>query len=171
MPTALHLIRPSEFVCLDADKHPDMEATTRALQDLAYACRKRGVERAMMDLRELVMSSRPYFTPRQLAELVETFLDAGFTKKQRLAILYQKDPHGGVRNFTFFSRMHGMQVQAFQEFERAIYWLSGEQDALASSPPGTPIPVRKGKTKKETRHATRFTRVDLQPLSKSKRHL
>jgi hypothetical protein len=108
MPTDLHLIRASEFVHLDADKHPDIEKSKKRLMNLVYACRKRGVDRAMLDLRGLPMPSKPYFSPKEIAGLVESFHEAGFTKKQRLAVLYEWDNYGGVRNFTFFSRMHGM---------------------------------------------------------------
>src|ERR1700722_3754315 len=100
MPISLQVIRANEFVCLDADEHLDMEASRKALQDLAYACRKRGLERAMLDLRGVPILPKPHFTTSQLAELVGTFRDAGFTKQQRLAILYQQDIHGGIRNFT-----------------------------------------------------------------------
>lgn len=167
MPTALHLIRASEFVCVDADEHIDIEHTKKTLRDLVYACHKRGVKSAMMDLRGMPIPSKPYFTSNELAELVETFHEAGFTKNERLAILYEWDNFGGVRNFTFFSRMHKMQVQAFQDFERAIYWLSEQQDALGSSPPGTPIAIAKAKIKKSTAHTTRITRADI-PRSAAK---
>lgn len=167
MPAALHLFRANEFVRMDADEHVDMEHTKKTLKDLVYACQKRAVNSAMMDLRGLPIPAKPYFTPKELAELVETFQEAGFTKKQRLAVLYEWDNYGGIRNFTFFSRMHKMQVQAFQDFERAIYWLSEGQDEIASSPPGEPIPVAKGKTKKWTGHTVRLTRADI-PQSAAK---
>lgn len=172
MPTALHLIRASEFVCMDADEHINIEHTKKTLRDLVYACHKRGLNSAMMDLRGMPIPAKPYFTPNELAELVETFYEAGFTKNQRLAVLYEWDVYGGIRNFTFFSRMHKMQVQAFQDFERAIYWMSEQQDALASSPPGTPIPIAKAKTKKSTGHTTRITRADIShPAAKpARRH-
>ena len=147
MPTALHIIRANEFVRLDADEHMDLEASKKLLLDLVNACHKRGLDHAMLDLRKLPIPDTPYLTPEQMAELVGAFSEAGFTKKQRLAILYEKDPHGGVRNFTFFSRMYKMQVQAFQEFERAAYWLSEEGESNDSSP-GVPIPVRKRVTKR-----------------------
>ncbi len=175
MPISLQVIRANEFVCLDADEHLDMEASRKALQDLAYACRKRGLERAMLDLRGVPILPKPHFTTSQLAELVGTFRDAGFTKQQRLAILYQQDIHGGIRNFTFFSRMRGMQVQAFNEFERAMYWLSEDQDPYALQP-GEPIPITpisKREPKKQPGSLpTRLNRTDLlRPAPKmTKRH-
>lgn len=148
MPIALHVIRASEFVCLDTDEHLDFEASKKALQGLAHACRKRGLDRAMLDLRGLPVLPRPHFTPTQLAALVGTFREAGFTRQQRLAVLYQHDVHGGIRNFTFFSRMRGMHVQAFRDFERAMFWLSEDHnpDDLG---PAVPIPIVKREPKKK----------------------
>jgi hypothetical protein len=147
MPTALHIIRANEFVCLDAEEHVDLEESKKLLLDLVRACHKRGLDHAMLDVRRLPIADKPYLTPEEMAELVGAFSEAGFTKKQRLAILYEKDPHGGVRNFTFFSRMYKMQVQAFQDFESAAYWLSEEEESCDSQP-GVPIPVTKRETKR-----------------------
>jgi hypothetical protein len=157
---ALHVIRANEFVCLDTDEHLDMEASKKALQNLAQACRKRGLDRAMLDLRGLPVLPTPHFTAAQLAELVGTFRDAGFTRRHRLAILYQQDVHGGIRNFTFFSRMRGMQVQAFHDFERAMFWLSEEDPNELQ--PGVPIPIAKREPKKQPMPLpTRLNRTDI----------
>ena len=60
----------------------------------------------------------------ELAALVGTFREAGFTRQHRLAVLYQRDPHGGARMFAFIGVMRGWQVRAFSEFEPAFVWLS-----------------------------------------------
>jgi hypothetical protein len=51
MSAELQVIRANEFVCLDANEHLDFEASKKALQELAQACRKRGLNRALLDLR------------------------------------------------------------------------------------------------------------------------
>ena len=127
MPVDLHIIRASEFVCLDAHEHLDFEATKEALATLARACRSRGLERALVDLRSFPIPEKPAFTPDELASLIDTFRDAGFTKKQRLAILYRSDPHHGARMFAFIGRIRGWHVQAFEEFEKALLWLSAQE--------------------------------------------
>ena len=80
-------------------------------------------------------------TTTQLAALVDTFRDAGFTTSQRLAVLYRKDPHHGVRMFAFISSLKGWRVRAFDEFEKALMWL---QDADEPTPAvvGEPISIR-----------------------------
>src|SRR5215510_4106595 len=110
MPMELQIIRASEFVRLGAREHLDFEASKRALALLAQACRKRGIDRAMLDLRELAIPAKPLFTPSQLAALVGTFREAGFSRAQKLAVLYRSDPHRGARLFAFISIMRGWQV-------------------------------------------------------------
>jgi hypothetical protein len=126
MPVDLQVIQANEFVCLDADEQLNFEASKEALQTLALACRKRGLDRALLDLRAVPIPDRPLFTPTQLAALVRTFHDAGFGREQRLAVLYRSDPHGGARTFAFIGRIQGWQVRAFEEFEAAFHWLSEE---------------------------------------------
>src|SRR5947208_11951203 len=91
MSLELQVIRASEFVCLDPDEHLDFEASKKALQLLALACHKRGLNCAVVDLRSLPVPSKPQFTKTQLAALVGTFRDAGFSRQQRLALLYHQD--------------------------------------------------------------------------------
>ena len=148
MPVELHVIRASEFVCLDPHELLDFEATKKALQSLAVACHKRGVGCAVVDLRGLPVPSRPQFTKTQLAALVGTFRDAGFSQQQRLAVLYQQDIHGGIRDFAFISRMRGLQVQAFTDFEAALLWLSeGEKSESKPGQSGIPVPITQARDK------------------------
>ena len=79
MPVELQVIRAAEFVRLDPDEHLDLEASKEVLRTLASACRKRGLDRAVVDLRKLPVLARPHFTKTELAALVDSFRDAGFT--------------------------------------------------------------------------------------------
>ncbi len=171
MPIELHLIRASEFIRLDPNEHIDFEASKRVLQDLAYACRKRGIDRAMVDIRNIPVPNEPRFTPSDLAALVGAFREAGFTRQQRLAILYKHDVYGGVRNFTFFSKLRGLQVQAFHEFETAFYWLTDEQSAGLEK--GTQVPILKPDAKKRTEDLVDGIRRPpvLRPLRRTKGNL
>jgi hypothetical protein len=130
MPIELQIIRANDFVCLDADEHVNFEESRKLLEGLAGVCCKRGLTRAMLDLRDTPVLDKPYFTNAELAALAGAFRDAGFSRHHRLAILYRQDVYGGVRNFTFFSRMRGMHVQAFCDFEAAMLWLWKDTDNL-----------------------------------------
>ncbi len=124
MPIELQIIRASEFVRLGAHGHLNFEGSKELLKSLSQACRKRAIHQAMLDLRDLPAPARRLFTPTELASLVETFREAGFTREQRLAVLYRSDPHHGARMFAFISMIRGWQVRAFGDFEDALYWLS-----------------------------------------------
>ena len=140
MPTEVQIISANEFVRLDPQRHLDFEMSKEALRVLAVACRLRGIDRAMLDLRTLPIPARRLFTTSQLAELVGTFREAGFTPQQRLAVLYKRDPHGGARMFAFIGVMRGWQVRAFSEFEPAFVWLSEPKEKRPARR-GQSIPV------------------------------
>lgn len=138
MPVELQIIRAHEFIRLDPRKALDFEESRKALQLLAHACRKRELDRALLDLRTLPVPKHRWFTPTQLAGLVHTFREAGFDKHQRLAILYRQDPFGGARVFAFIGRIEGWHVRAFDNFEEALHWLS----EVPESHEGDEVPVR-----------------------------
>jgi hypothetical protein len=148
MPLELQIIRASEFIRVGAHGHFDLVASKAALAEVAMACRKRGINQALLDLRALRPGPKPVFTPADLLELVSTFRDVGFTTQLRLAILYQTDPFHRARLFAFLSTLRGWTVQAFGDFEKAIAWLSrGEEPPARSarSPAEKQIPVRRTK--------------------------
>src|SRR5208283_4999543 len=148
MPTELQIIRASDFVRLGAKGNFDMDASKAALAEVASACRKRGIDRAMMDLRALHPGPKPVFSPTDLAKLVNTFREIGFTHQQRLAILYSSDPHHRARMFAFIGTLRGWHVAAFEGFEEAMAWLS-EDDKTAelesrSGEENVPLKIRRG---------------------------
>jgi hypothetical protein len=141
MPTELQIIRASEFIRLDPQRHFDFQMSKEALRLLAVACRLRGIDRAMLDLRALPIPARRLFTTAELTALIGTFREAGFTPQHRLAVLYQRDPHGGARMFAFIGLMRGWQVRAFSEFEAALVWLSEAREKRRPTLPGRSIPI------------------------------
>ena len=131
---------------MNAEEHLDFQASKDALEGLARACQKRGVNRALLDLRLLPIPPKPMFTPTELAALVNTFRAAGFGRQQRLAVLYREDPHGGARMFAFISRLRGWQVMSFASFEEALSWLSAEKRE-STKRDGDEIPIQFPKRK------------------------
>lgn len=92
---------------------------------MADACHKRGIERAMVDVKE----SSSNLTPDDLAALTSAFTAIGFSKRLRLAILHGGDQEYRAKLFAFISAMRGWKVRAFEDFERAFDWLSGDDDS------------------------------------------
>jgi hypothetical protein len=134
MPLELEIIRATEFVRMGAQGKFDLAASRSALTTLADACRKRGIDKAVVDLRATQSGPNPVLTPADLAELVRTFAEVGFDRRRlRLAILYRSDPHRRARLFAFLSTLHGWSVKAFGDFEAAVLWLSASEPPAASS--------------------------------------
>ncbi len=131
MPLELQIIRASEFIRLGAHGHFDLAASKTALAVIARACRKRGIERALIDIRALQPGPKPVFSRADLIALVNTFHEVGFTRQQRLAVLYQSDPHHRTRLFAFLSTLRGWTVRAFDDFEQAVSWLSSGPETAA----------------------------------------
>ena len=144
MPIELQIIRAQEFIRLGAHGHFDLEASQAVLKQLAAACRKRGIHQALLDVRAVVPGQKPVFAPKDLVTLVETFGQAGFKRQDRVAVLYGSDPHHRASLFSFVATVHGWQVQAFNNFERAIYWLSAGGPEVAAPEVEAALPARKG---------------------------
>ena len=109
---------------MGAQGHFDLKASQAVLAQLAGACCKRGINQAMLDVRALHPGPKPVFSPGDLVTLVNTFKEAGFTHRQRLAVLYGSDPHHRARLFSFIATLRGWNVRAFDDFEKAVIWLS-----------------------------------------------
>lgn len=144
MPIELQIIRARDFIRLGPQGRFDFASSKLALAELASACQKRGISQAMLDLRALKPGPVPVFSPADLASLVYTFHEMGFSKKDWLAILYSADPHHRARLFAFIGRMRGWNVAAFDNFEEALVWLAGgrpeEPDIMAAM--AQPVPMK-----------------------------
>jgi hypothetical protein len=144
MPLELEIIRATEFIRVGPKGQFDLAASKEALATLALACRKRGLDNALVDLRAFQPGPVPVFAPTDLVELVKTFPEVGFSKRLRLAILYRSDPHRRARLLSFLSQLHGWNVRAFGDFEAALGWLSqgppAEKGRRAAK--GGSVPIR-----------------------------
>ena len=159
MSHALQIIHASDFIRIGAEGYFDLPASKVALTDMARACRKRGLDHALLDLRDLKLGPKPIYSTQDLLELVKTFKEAGFTKNERLAILYRVDPFHRVRMFTLFSTLRGLTVRAFHDFEAAIDWLSNHDEAPrpARSAAAKTIPIQRQKTSEAKHQSPRAT--------------
>jgi len=126
MTLAIELIRTPEFIRANPHGILDFTASKETLGSIARACLKRGLQRALLDLRGLPGRKVP-FTCSELVELVDTFRESGFGKSHRLAVLYGETRHRGAPLFSFIGRMQGWNVSAFTAFEEALQWLSEQR--------------------------------------------
>jgi hypothetical protein len=131
----LHLIRTNDFIRADEHRRPNPQASKEELARIAKACKERGIDRVLLDMRDVHVGPVPVFTPTELATLVGTFREMGFTHQQRLAVLYTADPHHGARLFAFICRERGWNVKAFDNFEDALNWLALHEEKLEEAGP------------------------------------
>jgi hypothetical protein len=138
----LQIIRASEFIRLGAHGQLDLKASREVLVVLADACRKRSIDRALLDVRDIHTN----LTPSDLAELVQAFREIGFTVNQRLALLHRGDQNYRARMFAFIGALRGWTLRAFDSYEDAIGWLSTDDPAPQAGPPFVPkeIPMQFG---------------------------
>jgi hypothetical protein len=120
MPVELQIIRACDFVRMGTQGEFDFEKTREALTDLASACRRRGVHRALIDVRH----AHSNLSPNDIAALVTVFSENAVSKYLRLAIVYAGRQSYRTKLFVFFSSMRARKVRAFEDFEEALVWLS-----------------------------------------------
>jgi len=157
MPLELQVIRATEFIRMAPNGEFDLAASRAALAELGRACRKRGIDRALLDLRAFAPGPRPRFTEADLIALVNIFPEIGFNEQQRLAVLYRFDPHCRARLFARLGTARGWTVRAFNNFERSLSWLSAGADTPAPSPANV-VPVRRLRSRtKSTRRKPRLS--------------
>jgi hypothetical protein len=143
MPLELQVIHASEFIRVGAHGRLDVATSREILTQLAGACRRRGIERALLDLRDVHPGLVPMLSRDDLASLVSTFCSSGFSPRLRLVLLYSADPHHRARMFALMSVLHGWNVKASENFEEALHWLSEESDPEVQQEPGEKeVPVR-----------------------------
>ena len=128
MPVELQIIRASEFIRLGAPGHLDLASSREMIQQLARACHRRGIDRALLDLRGIHPGDTPMLSRKELGALINTFCSSGFSDRLRLVVLYSSDPHHRARIFALMGILHGWNVKASENFEEAVHWLSDEQD-------------------------------------------
>ena len=146
-PMELHLIRFREFGRLDAHGHLDMAESHAVLSRLAQTCRKRGVERSLLDGRDI----QTELTPDEIATLVRDLAEMGFTRNQRLALLHKGDPHRRAALFALIAKLRGWKIRAFGDFEEAVDWLSSGPDSRARPHTGVQeVPLRTRKNTGQT---------------------
>ena len=96
MPMELQIIRGCEFVQLGPRGEFDLDGSRAILATLARTCRRRGINRALLDLRD----TRTNLTPKQLSTLIDAFREIGFTLYDRLALLHAGDRYHRARTFS-----------------------------------------------------------------------
>ena len=116
VPLELEIIRACEFIRAGAQGYPNMEASPRQSPGTGRGLPPAWNRSSIARCPRASPGATRLFTPDELAALVNTFHEIGFTYEQRLAVLYSEDPYHGVRMFAFIGALRGWRVRAFSEF-------------------------------------------------------
>lgn len=106
MPFNLQIIRTSDFIRLNSVGEYDQEQTRGVLSKIAKACIARGVDYALVDVRD----ARSEMELNDLYQLALAFKEMGFRKNHRLAILYSSEAGEHVK---FFAMRPGERAEFF----------------------------------------------------------
>src|SRR5580704_5890788 len=96
MPFDLEIIRTDDFIRLNSKGDYDQEQTRAFLARIAKSCIDRGINCALVDVRE----ARSDMEMNDLYALALVFKDMGFRKHHRLAILYSSESEQRVKFFS-----------------------------------------------------------------------
>lgn len=116
----VELIRAREFIRIGPKGRLDLARSRAILKQLSSACRKRGTEKALVDLRDVHSD----FGPEELASCLELFKEFGSPYIKKLALLHGADDFRRVRTLALMASLRGWDVRAFDSFESAFDWLA-----------------------------------------------
>jgi hypothetical protein len=132
MPHNLHIVKTNEFIRLDAHGKPDLEQSRKILSSIAKTFVERGIDCALIDVRDL----RADMSINDLYRLVHAFPEMGFQPKHRLAVLhrYRAEP---PEVFATLASDEGWNVRSFEEYEDAIEWFTSQEPVDKNKPRGS----------------------------------
>jgi hypothetical protein len=84
MPYNLQIIRTNDFIRFDGKGKVALEDSCKHMKELATACVARGIDCALIDIRDVVGQLKN----NEVYELAKVFIAAGFPEHHRLAVLH-----------------------------------------------------------------------------------
>jgi hypothetical protein len=131
MPFNLQIIRTSDFIRLNAKGEYDSAASRAVLSKLAKAIVEKGIDSALIDVRD----ARSDMRLNDVYELAMAFKEMGFQKRHRLAILYRSTagehleffamrPGERAQFFAMCASEEGLNVRAFDDYAQAMEWFA-----------------------------------------------
>lgn len=125
MPFEMQIIKAREFLRMGVHGRIDLQASCDVLQELAAACAKRDINRAMLDVRDV----RSELNNDEVVALATALGAMGFSENTRVAVLHGEDREAQARLFTSCAMARGWNLRPFFDFEEATDWLAIAEDA------------------------------------------
>lgn len=122
MALEFHIITSHEFFRLGAHGELDWPKSLAVLSTLSKGFLERGTDLALLDLRDAQID----LSETQLEGLVLVLKQVGFRFHHRLGILHRPRVGSGV--FVNAAREHGFDMEHFDNYEKAVEWLSSTDE-------------------------------------------
>ncbi len=118
MPYNLQIITGHDFLRLDPQRQMDLERSREALAEIAQASKTVGIDRAMIDLREI----RSHLSTNDIYPLASAYSQIGLRSTFRLALLHGFSGGESADLFAMFASIRGGNVRSFDNFEDEFEW-------------------------------------------------
>lgn len=125
MPFEVQMIKASEFLRLGVHGLIDLNASCDILQKIANACARRGICRALLDVRDVNSD----LSNDEVVALANSLGAMGFTKATRVAVLHGNDRDAQARLFAACAISRGWNLRPFFDYEEATDWLAIAEEA------------------------------------------
>jgi hypothetical protein len=122
MALEFNIITSREFFRLGTHGELDWPVSMGVLEALGENLIGRGIDRAMLDLRD----AQTNLNNEQVQDLVRVLKRAGFRGHHRIAILRRAHPRAG--EFVMAARLKGFDFGVFMSYEEAAEWLSASEE-------------------------------------------
>jgi hypothetical protein len=120
MALEMQVITSHEFFRLGTHGELDWLKSLTVLSALVQNFDERGTDLAIIDVRD----AQTDLTDLQLEALVKALKKIGVRKHHRIAILHRTRPHPRSVVFAEAAQERGFDIEAFDNYERAVEWLS-----------------------------------------------
>ena len=140
MPYSVKVIRTADFIRLkSASNKIDINSARAALRVIGETCRAEGIDRVLIDTRDVTV---PLTVP-ELFFLATSLAETGLPRSVWIAILPGSDRFDRAQFAALCAANRGWTIRAVRSFEEAINWFSEsdpnqqpeEDESAASSPP------------------------------------
>ena len=122
MALEFHIITSHEFFRVGTHGELDWPKSLTVLSTLAKGFLERGTDLALLDVRDTQID----ISETQVEGLVLVLKQVGFRYHHRLAILHK--PRAGSGIFVKAARDHGFDMEHFDDYEKAVEWLSSTDE-------------------------------------------
>jgi hypothetical protein len=126
---SITIVRPADFIRYDSHQRPSLAAGREAMQTIGRMCQERGIDRILIDSREVI---EPLKVP-ELYMLAAALADIEFPRHIWIALLPRMDVFDRAEFFSLCAANRGWIARPFRSFEEAVLWMAGIEPEAEST--------------------------------------